>query len=68
MITTPYGDFPTKEFKGYTFATDELFNAISDAHGNVIDEDVDNQIAFYFDEETFISKTAEELYDIFKEQ
>lgn len=60
--------YPTKEHDGYVFATDALYNAISDGHGGIIDEDVDNQIAFYFDEETFNSKTAEELYEIFKNQ
>jgi hypothetical protein len=45
--------YETKTHNGYVFASESLADALSE---------VDNQIAFFFDDETFSASSAEELY------
>ena len=64
MITYNGIEYPTKRFNGYVFASDDLFMAISDPHGEILDDavDIDRQIAFFFEKEEFDAMTGEELY------
>lgn len=68
-ITYKGKGYPIKFFNGYYFSTDELFNAMRDPEGEEWDTyddeetwSVDSRIAYFFDEESFHSMTAEELY------
>ena len=54
--------YEVKEHDGYRFASESLYRAIE----NTADfEDIDNTIAYYFEEDVFESNTGEALYEIY---
>lgn len=71
MIEYNGTQFPTKSQNGYTFATEELFTALTDkSSGDFLDsaaEEIDNKIAFYFDNEDFTENTPKQLLEIFNQ-
>ena len=59
--------YPIKEYNGYIFATENLFNDLTDTSGELVSEkaeETDNLIAFYYEEEEFNTSTPKELFEI----
>lgn len=57
-----------KSSNGLVFASETLFDAITDSEGNFIDEeaeDIDELVAFFFEEDEFLSLDSEGLFDVF---
>jgi glutamine cyclotransferase len=54
--------YQVKSHNGYVFATETLGDLLAELNFEGDAEELDNQIAYYFDDDTFNEKTAEELY------
>lgn len=60
--------YPTKEWAGRTFSVEALWDAIDDGDElTPSEEDLDNQICYYFTQEEFDQMTANEMYDFYEE-
>jgi len=60
--------YPIKWYGGILFATEELADAMLDDDGIGKDskaQNMDEKIAYYFDDDDFVGKTGEELYQEF---
>ena len=59
-------EYPIKYYGGYLFATEELADAMLNEDGEGKDSkarNMDERIAYYFDEDDFEGKTGKELYE-----
>lgn len=64
--------YKLKSFNDYTFASDELYHAMTDPEGEPWDirddeetTNLDRRIAYFFDEEDFEENTPLQLYEIY---
>lgn len=67
ILTFNGKEFHFKFYQGFLFATEELADEIYDESTglavSVEAEKLDNNIAFYFDEDDFYSRSGKELYE-----
>ena len=60
--------YPYKEHNGLRFSVEALWDAIDDGDElTPSDEDMDDQICYYFTQEEFDQMTAKEMYDFYEE-
>lgn len=70
FVTYRGGEYEIKQFNGYKFAPHKLFVAITDQEAEFLDseaEDIDNHIAYFFEDEEFAENSGENLFEIFNQ-
>lgn len=60
-------EYPLKSFNGLTFSTIELYKALEDSERDEETTNLDDSVAFFFDEEVFNNNRPMELYQIYNE-
>lgn len=60
-------EYPLKSFNGFMFSTLELNTALGGSEGDEETTNLDNSIAFFFDEVLFNKNRPMELYQLYKE-
>lgn len=60
-------EYPLKSFNGLTFSTLQLNTAIGDSEGDEETTNLDNSVAFFFDEDLFNKNRPMELYQLYSE-